>query len=180
MNKVVEVSSETFQEEVLESDVPAEVDLWAPWCGPCRMVSPIYDKLAREYDNFKFCKINVDENVETARRYEVMSIPMQLFFADGEKVDGLLGAVPEEVIRSKVEEIVARFPTDERGRLKVLLASWVGHNKRDSGKFRRWTEKTAEMKSDALYRSVLEAASEMEKASEGLGQLLNELSKKDS
>jgi len=113
MGKVIEVSDGTFQKEVLESDVPVEVDFWAPWCGPCRMVAPIYDKLAGEYDNFKFCKINVDENHATAQRYGVMSIPMQLFFADGEKVDGLLGAVPEEVIRSKVDEVVAKFSTDE-------------------------------------------------------------------
>lgn len=173
--KVLEVTDQTFEEEVLESDVPTEVDFWAPWCGPCRAVSPVYDKLAKEYDEFKFCKINVDENIETARRYEVMSIPMQLFFADGEKVDGLLGAVPEEIIRSKVKDVVQRFPTDARGRLKVILASWVGHNKQDSKKFRRWTDKAAEMRSDALYRGVLEAASEMEKVSEKLSQLLNEI-----
>ena len=175
MRKVIEVSDGSFQKEVLESDVPVEVDFWAPWCGPCRMISPVYDKLAEEYEDVKFCKINVDENIETARKYEVMSIPMQLFFADGEKVDGLLGAVPEKVIRSKVEEIVARFPTDERGRLKVILASWIGHNKQDEGKFRRWTDKAAEMRTDALYRSVLEAASEMERASKRLSELLGEL-----
>jgi len=179
MGKVIEVSDGNFQKAVLESDVPVEVDFWAPWCGPCRMVAPIYDKLATEYDNFKFCKVNVDENRETAQRYEVMSIPMQLFFVDGEKVDGLLGAVPEEVIRSKVEDVLARFPTDERGRLKVILASWVGHNAQDGGKFRRWADKAVGMRSDVLYRPVLETVSEMEKASERLAQLLKELSKKD-
>ena len=179
MGKVIEVSDRSFQKEVLESDVPVELDFWAPWCGPCRMVAPIYDNLAGEYDNFKFCKINVDENRETAQRYEVMSIPMQLFFADGEKVDGLLGAVPEEVIRSKVQEVLARFPTDERGRLKVILASWVGHNAQDGGKFKRWADKAVELKNDALYRRMLETVSEMEGASERLGHLLKELSKKD-
>jgi len=78
MSKVIEVTDQTFEQEVLNSDVPTEVDFWAPWCGPCKMVSPIYDKVAEEYVNFKFCKINVDENPETARKYQIMSIPMQM------------------------------------------------------------------------------------------------------
>ena len=114
MSKVIEVTDQTFEQEVLNSDVPTEVDFWAPWCGPCRMVSPIYDKLADEYENFKFCKVNVDENSEMARKYQIISIPMQMFFANGEKVDELLGAVPEQMIRSKVEDIIQRFPSDER------------------------------------------------------------------
>lgn len=114
MNKVTEVTDQTFEEEVLNSEVPTEVDFWAPWCEPCGMVSSIYDKLAKEYDNFKFCKIDVDENPETARKYQIQSIPMQMFFADGKKVDDLLGAVPEHVIRSKVEEVLQKFPTDEK------------------------------------------------------------------
>lgn len=113
MRKVIEVTDQTFEEEVLNSDVPTEVDFWAPWCGPCVRVSPIYDKIAGEYENFKFCKINVDENAETAAKYQIMSIPMQMFFANGEKVDELLGAVPEEVIRSKVEDVIQRFPGNE-------------------------------------------------------------------
>lgn len=114
MSKVIEVTDQTFEQEVLNSDVPTEVDFWAPWCGPCRMISPIYEKLAEEYENFKFCKVNVDENSEMARKYQIISIPMQMFFANGEKVDELLGAVPEQMIRSKVEDIIQRFPPDKR------------------------------------------------------------------
>jgi thioredoxin 1 len=132
MSKVVEITDQTFEEEVLKSDVPAEVYFWAPWCVPCMMVASIYDKLEEEYESFKFCKINVDENPGTATKYQVTSIPIQMFFADGEKVDELLGAVPEQIIRAKVEEVIQRFPTDERGRLRVILSSWVEHNKQDS------------------------------------------------
>jgi thioredoxin 1 len=110
MSKVIEISDQTFENEVLNSDVPVEVDFWAPWCVPCLMVSPIYDKLAKEYGNFKFCKINVDENTNTAIKYQVQSIPMQIFFVNGKPVDAILGAVPEQVISSKVEDIIRKFP----------------------------------------------------------------------
>ena len=114
MNKVIEATDHNFEEEVLRSDIPTEVDFWAPWCGPCQRVSPIYDKLAEEYDGrFKFCKINVDENRQTAMKYQIMSIPMQMFFNNGQKVDEILGAVPEDTIRAKVDGILQSFPTDE-------------------------------------------------------------------
>jgi thioredoxin 1 len=119
MSKVVEVTDQTFGKEVLEAEFPAEVDFWAPWCGPCVRVSPIYDKLSGEYDGkFKFCKINVDENPQMAAKYQIMSIPMQMFFVNGQKVDELLGAVPERMIRSKVEDILKRFLTEEKKGLK--------------------------------------------------------------
>lgn len=175
MSKVVEVTDQNFEQEVLRSELPTEVDFWAPWCAPCMMVSPIYDKLSEEYDNFKFCKINVDEHLEIARRYQVVSIPMQMFFVDGEKVDELLGAVPEGVIRSKVVEVIQRFPTDERGKLKVILSSWIDHNKHDSGRFRKLTQKVQEIRNDAVYSALLKAASEMEQANERLSHLLSKL-----
>ncbi|RLC93199.1 MAG: thioredoxin [Chloroflexi bacterium] len=104
---VEEVNDGTFEQEVLKSDLPVVVDFWAPWCGPCRMVSPIVEKLSEEYKGkVKFCKLNVDENPEMARQYKVMSIPILLFFKQGQLVDQSLGAVPESVLRPKVEDIL--------------------------------------------------------------------------
>jgi thioredoxin 1 len=176
MSRVIEVTDQNFEQEVLNSELPTEVDFWAPWCGPCMMVSPIYDKLSEEYQGrFKFCKLNVDENQRTAMKYQIMSIPMQMFFADGQKVDEILGAVPEDSIRTMVEGILKDFPTDEIGKLKMLLTSWVEHNKKDSEKFRKWKEKVKDAESDSVYQAILQAALDMETANEKLSQLLIEL-----
>jgi len=177
MSKIVEITDQNFEEEVLNSDIPTEVDFWAPWCGPCQMVIPIYEKLSEEYDGrFKFCMINVDENQRTAVKYQIMSIPMQKYFANGENVDEILGAVPEQTIRAMVEDILKRFPTDERGRLKVLLTSWVEHNKKHTKKFNKWAEKTGNADSEPIiYNRALQAAKEIEKANEQLSQVLLEL-----
>jgi thioredoxin-like negative regulator of GroEL len=104
-----------------------------------------------------------------------MNIPMQMFFADGQKVDEILGAVPEHTIRTMIEGILKNFPTDEGGRLKALLTSWVEHNKQDSEKFRKWTEKVKDAGSDPIYNGVLQAARDMKTANEKLSQLLMEL-----
>ena len=100
---------------------------------------------------------------------------MQMFFVGGEKVDELLGAVPEQVIRSRVDDIIQRFPTDERGRLKVILSTWIEHNKKDSDKFKGWPQKAGQMKNDEIYKNVLAAANEMEDANRKLSQLWDKL-----
>lgn len=175
MSKVIEVTDQTFEEEVLQSEVPCEVDFWAPWCGPCKRVAPIYDALSEEYDNFKFCKVNVDENRTVAMQYGIQSIPMQMFFANGEKVDELLGAVPEQQIRDKVEDVLKRFPADEKGRLESIISAWVEHNRQDHQRFQKWAEQAEEMKKSPIYTSLLKAAEDMNTLTEQLAQLANEL-----
>jgi thioredoxin 1 len=104
---VIEVTDQDFEQEVLKSDLPVLVDMWAPWCGPCRMLGPVVERLSEEFDGkFKFCKLNVDENPETAKAYRVMSIPLVVFFKDGRKVDESLGAVPEDTLKPKVKALL--------------------------------------------------------------------------
>jgi len=104
---VFEITDQSFEDEVLKSDIPVVVDFWAPWCRPCHMIAPITEKLSEEFEGkIKFCKLNVDESSRTAMQYRVMSIPLLLFFNGGQKVDESLGAVPESVIRPKVEALL--------------------------------------------------------------------------
>jgi len=104
---VTEVTDQDFEEEVIKSTLPVLVDLWAPWCGPCRMVAPVVDKLAERYKGrCKFCRLNVDDNPQTASKYKVMSIPTLIFFKNGEAVDTVIGAVPERVLQPKIDELL--------------------------------------------------------------------------
>jgi thioredoxin 1 len=104
--KTVEVSDDTFENEVLGSEVPVLVDYWAPWCGPCRMAAPVLEKLADEYEGrLKVCKMNVDENREVASGYRIMSIPTMQLFKNGDLVDQITGVTPnfESDLKRKVE-----------------------------------------------------------------------------
>lgn len=96
----IHVTKETFKREVLESDVPVLVDFWAEWCGPCQMVLPIVEKLGEELTDVKICKVNVDEQMDLAREYRVMSIPTFLLFKEGQVVKKELGARTKEELLS--------------------------------------------------------------------------------
>ena len=91
-------------DEVVKKYETIIIDCWAPWCGPCRMVSPIIEELAKEmHGKIVFGKLNVDENQGTSIKYQIMSIPMLLVFKDGKLVDKLVGAMPKETLRQKIE-----------------------------------------------------------------------------
>lgn len=104
---LIDVTDATFENEVIKSSLPVLIDMWAPWCGPCRMVEPILTKLSEKYSGkVKFCRMNVDENKNTPSKYHVMSIPNMIFLKNGEVVDTAVGALPESALQKKVDALL--------------------------------------------------------------------------
>ena len=104
---VSDITDQNFEEEVIKSTVPVLVDLWAPWCGPCRMVGPVVESLAKKYDGkFKFCRLNIDDNPKIATQYGVMSIPTLMFFKDGKVIDTVVGAAKESALQPKIDNLI--------------------------------------------------------------------------
>ena len=108
MSNATAVTDADFEQEVEKNDKLTVVDFWATWCGPCRMIAPILDQHAAEYqDKVKVTKLDVDANIRTATRFNVRSIPMLLFFKDGKVVDQIVGAVPRQAIEAKLKQHAA-------------------------------------------------------------------------
>lgn len=105
--KIVYLSDDTFEKEVLQSDKPVMVDFWASWCGPCLALTPIIDELAEEYgDKIKICKLNVDENQKTAMEYGIRGIPTILFFKNGKVVEQSVGLVPKDYLENLIKKVL--------------------------------------------------------------------------
>lgn len=103
----VTLTDQNFKEEVLKSDLPVLVDFWASWCGPCQMIGPVIEEIAKEFEGkLKVGKLNVDENRETAGSYNIMSIPALLIFKDGKVVDEIVGSLPKNEIVDHIKKFI--------------------------------------------------------------------------
>jgi thioredoxin 1 len=107
MSKPVTVEEANFGETILKSKTPALVDFWAPWCGPCRMIAPVVEELADEYEGrVMFGKVNVDDNPKIASQYGVMSIPTLIIFKDGKPVSNIVGFRMKDELKKGLEEVL--------------------------------------------------------------------------
>lgn len=110
----IQISDAEFQDKVLESSIPAIVDFWAPWCGPCRMVAPVLDKLAKEYaGKMLVAKVNTDENSQWAQKYNVQGIPTMLFVVNGKVIHRQVGALPEPILRDVIVQFLETIGNPE-------------------------------------------------------------------
>jgi thioredoxin 1 len=107
MADVSEVTTSTWDDEVMKAQGLVMIDFWAAWCGPCRIISPTVEELSKEYgEKVKVLKLNTDENSDIASRYQVMGIPTLMFFKDGKKLDQIVGVVPKQFLKTKIDSFL--------------------------------------------------------------------------
>jgi thioredoxin 1 len=107
MAELLTVTSENFEAEVLQSELPVLVDFWAPWCGPCRVISPLVEEMASTYEGkLTVGKLNVDDHPSIAQKYNITGIPALLFFKDGGVANTVVGAVPKAVLQQNVDKVI--------------------------------------------------------------------------
>ena len=104
----IAITDDSFEDEVIKSDTPVIVDFWAEWCGPCKMIAPMVDELAEEFDGkIKFAKMDVDSNTQTPMKFGIRGIPTLIIFNEGKPVEQVVGAVPKSVLKKKLETALA-------------------------------------------------------------------------
>jgi len=107
MADVLQVTDQNFDEEIINSDIPAVVDFWAEWCGPCKMVTPVVEELAKEYEGrVKMASMDVDQNRETPGRFGIRNIPTLIFFKDGEVAQTIIGAYPKSHLENELKKLL--------------------------------------------------------------------------